>query len=139
MANDKPPQSDSVLERRAFDLFAARRSQFGSRGNAEQVALECYRDAEAFVGVMDKIKAGELTTVAPQGVQPDFCCAPNLKPTHPVNMVSAKFWNPQEINRIAKILKEDHAKEIKALPEYEWNEPEVNQARAIFPAFATSN
>ena len=81
-------------------------------------------------------------------------CAPNLKPTHPLNMVSKRFNLPgdgakeSEIEA-AKVKALDRVKQIhnrlskdsslEALPEYDWGKAEVNTAREVFPAYVGSN
>ena len=128
---------DEFLERRAFELFIARRAQLGLRGDAEQIAAECYHDAEAFLKVFHRVRAGEDPTARPAVPQLSDCCAPNLKPTHPVNMVSQRFGTLEQVQRIHTRLQADQ--ELTALPEFEWGAAEIHTARALFPAFVSTN
>ena len=135
--DEKLPARDDVIEQRAFELFTARRAQLGLRGAAEQIAAECYRDAEAFFSVADRVRAGEAPAAKPAGPQLADCCAPNLKPTHPVNMVSQRFGTLERIQEIHTRLQADE--KIDSLPEYEWGLSEIHTARTLFPAFVSAN
>lgn len=128
---------DEILEQRAFDLFTARRAQLGLRGAAEQVAAECYRDAEAFLEVARRVRSGEPPAARPAGPQLADCSAPNLKPTHPFNMVSQRFGKLDRVQEIHILLQSDE--KLDSLPELEWGVSEVQTARTLFPAFVSTN
>lgn len=135
--DDKPFSRNEVIEQRAFELFTARRAQLGLRGDAEQIAAECYRDAEAFSNVAQRVRSGEAPAARSAGPQLSDCCAPNLKPTHPVNMVSQRFGTLDRVQQIHAQLQADE--KLDSLPEYEWGQSEVNTARTLFPAFVSAN
>lgn len=137
MANEKQAAQDSQIERRAFDLFTARRAAFGVQQNAADVAKQCFRDARAFIDVSQKIADGEMSIELPKGPQLADCCAPNLKPTHPVNMVSQRFGNLQRVKEINARLEANE--KLETLEEYDWGIPEVNSARNLFPKFCSAN
>ena len=135
--DDKTPARDDVIEQRAFQLFSARRAQLGLRGLAEQIAAECYRDAEAFLTVAERVRAGEAPAAKPTGPQLADCCAPNLKATHPINMVSQRFGKLDRVQEIHDRLQTDE--KLDSLPEYDWGLSEIHTARTLFPAFVSAN
>ncbi len=133
MAEDKNAET---IERLAFELFTARRASAFSRINAEQAVRESFRDAEAFAGLAKRIRGGE-SNKAPTGVQLSDACAPNLKPTHPVNLISQRFGNLDRVRKINDRLKDEIGRNEVAA-ELDWKESEINQAAALFPAYCSN-
>lgn len=153
MAKDTANATDEALEKYAFALFTHRSSGV-QRRSAELLTKECFRDAEAFMETSRKILAGDLDVKQPAGIQLSEVCAPNLKPTHPLNMVSKRFNLPGDgakeseieaakekaLDRVKQIhnrLSKDSS--LEAFPEYDWGKAEVSTAREVFPAYVGSN
>lgn len=135
IANTPDP---AQLEQLAFRLFADRSGRIVNR-SAEVLAVQCFADAEKFLGIAAKIRAGEPLTKKPTGPQLSDCSAPNLKPTHPLNMVSQRFGDPSlmQVRKLHARIEKDPT--LEAIPELDWGKAEVNTARAIFPAYAAAN
>lgn len=125
-ANDK-------VARMAFELFTARRAA-NSRTMPEFIAVESFRDAEAFVSVSARRANGESVEKMGKQSPLDDCSAPNLKKTHPLNMVSQRFGNPdlKQVRTIAAVLKADPT--LDTYGDLEWSAAEVSVARQVFPA-----
>lgn len=140
MAENK---TNTELDSLAFEIF--KQSVASSPGNrgGEQQALASYKKAEAFIAVRDRVRSGEAKPVKAD-VLAD-CSAPNLKPTHPFNLVSQRFGSLEKVNRIAQFLDKHptpagEPDELvgsinRAFPELSWDIPMINTARAIFPAY----
>ena len=102
-----------------------------SNGGAHQLAIRCFRDATAFLEIAAKFASGELSVKAIENNPLDEAHAPNLKKTHPINLVSQRFG---DIQKVAKIFEMVKSPDVVSLEEYNWGLQECNQARAIFPA-----
>lgn len=162
MANEKQ-QAESKpnpeLDEMAFTIFTQAVARSPNARGGDTVARAAYQKAKAFLAVRNSIHSGEATDT-PEGKQFDGCFAPNLPPTHPVNLVSEKFGDQQKINRVAQFLREnptvsteeeqerlvsrlkqkfpdlmtlDHNRSI--VP---WDLPTINTARVILPEYATN-
>lgn len=121
------------LQDAAFELFS-RRTATGVRSTQiEQVVKQCFRDARKFLDVAAKIATGEIdSTPEPVSILSPVR-APNLKPTHPHNMVSQVHGNLNRIKQIHDMLKADPT--LAAVPDLDWGQPEVALARTIFPEY----
>lgn len=139
MAKDEKPVAiaNPELQQRAFELFTARRAAIGLQVDAVELAKACYRDARSFLEVSSKVDAGEISIDLPKGPQLSDCCAPNLKPTHPINLVSQRFGSLQRVRDVFERLDRDPT--MDSLPEYEWGPVEVNCARSLLPSFVSQN
>lgn len=120
----------------AFDLFRTTRTPHGS---AEQQAIRCFRDATAFLKIAGKFSSGEMSIEAIDNNPLDEANAPNLKKTHPANLISRKGVEGKEqldkrLTMILEIYEIVKSVEVKKVEDLNWGEPECNQARAIFPA-----
>lgn len=102
-----------------------------SNGSAEQLAIRCFRDATAFLKIADKFATGVLSIEAIDNDPLDEAHAPNLKKTHPVNLVSRRFGSVAKVAEIWQMIKNP---DVVKLEELNWGLQECNQARAIFPA-----
>ena len=135
----------------AFELYVKRVAAQPLVRNAEHEAIEAYRKAESFLAVRDKIKSGGLVAVKQDGPQLADCCAPNLSPKHPHNLVSQRFGDPKLtlVNRIATWLDKNHPapdqdekdfalRMNREFPDLSWDPPAINTARAIFPAYCAA-
>lgn len=136
MANDnvKPaqqqPQKPVVSERvqqTAFELF--RSSAVGVA--PEMLAIRCFRAAQAFCDAADKIISGEVSIYQIDNNPLDDAYAPNLKKTHPVNIISKK-WG--DLKKAVEAWEHVQNLSVKEYEPFGWSEPECNQARALFPA-----
>lgn len=126
----------SQIEEKAFHLFAARTAVGFAKRGVEQIAMNCFRDAESFLTVAKNIRSGELSVKPLVGKQLATVSAPNLKPTHPLNMVSQRFGN---INRVKKIYEQLMAEPtLEKIEEFDWGKPEIETARLIFPTYCES-
>lgn len=127
------PDEGSELRDYAAELFA-QRTRNGVRGVlAERVAMDCFRDARAFLAVAAKVESNQLDTSPPKPAL--FCdaCAPNLRKTHPHNLVSQQVG---DINRVREIFDQlEKNPLLEAIPELDWKKPEVNLARTLFPHY----
>ena len=136
------------LDSLAFDIFARRIAAQPINRNAEHEALEAYRKAEAFITVRDSVRSGALVPAKLSGPQLCDCSAPNLKRTHPHNLVSQAFGDLAKVNRIKAWLDKNPTPESdpselvvkcnREFPELGWDLPAVNTARAVFPAYCVS-
>lgn len=145
MADRVQPAADksdaAETKRVALQLFAHR-----SRGVAsEQVAVQCFKDAKAFLAVAAQADAGELDKVAPAGPQLSDVSAPNLDKKHPINLASKALGNLARVQKIGQWLKanptperdpEELAGRINQEFDLNWGLPEIDTARVIFPAYA---
>jgi hypothetical protein len=135
MAKDN--QAAASVEQLATRLFADRTARNPSGRATEATVLACYRDAETFMQTMAKIQAGELSPSTPAGPQLADASCPNLKPTHPLNMVSSRYGNLKRVQDLHAKLEADP--KIETIDELDWGKQEVLTAREVFPAYAGSN
>lgn len=143
MAEQTNNNGNAELDRIALEIYA-RGSQHTGRGS-EQDALLAYQRAEAFLAIKDKVRGGLLKAKAVAPVLAD-CHAPNLKKTHPHNLVSQAAGNVDTVKRLAKWLSSNPTPEgdpqelvdklNSEFPALDWKLPEINVARAIFPVYA---
>ena len=114
----------------ALELFKERSSQIGI--SPKQLAIECFRDATTFTNIAEDVMSGEIDLIAEDTNPLDVAFAPNLKKTHPVNLMS-RAWG--DLNQVRTVLAElDANPAAEQYAPYGWGKPEVNQARALFPA-----
>ncbi len=120
------------LESVALELFKARSA--AQVGNPRQLAIGCFRDAKAFLATTERVLAGELDVSNDETNPLDIAFAPNLKRTHPINLMSREWGDFRKVQAALAELESDPAAEF--YEPYSWGKPEVNQARALFPAVA---
>jgi hypothetical protein len=114
----------------ALELFKERSSQSGI--SPKQLAIDCFRDAAAFTQVAEDVLTGDIDLLDVNADPLDEAFAPNLKRTHPINLMS-RAWG--DLNKVQAVLAElDANPALEVYEPYEWGKPEVNQARALFPA-----
>ena len=123
------------VEQYAFRLFAERSARLG-KINGETLAVSCLRDATAFLDVARKWRDGEISVAQPRGPVLADACAPNLRDDHPINMISQQKGSIPRVRQILAHLKANPALETLDALGVSWGKPEVNAARAIFPAYA---
>lgn len=137
MADNKPavataPSANDAdaVQQVALKLYAER----SGRGKADprEIALQAFRDAEVFTEVSALYRADKLPVPAAQDPRA-ICFAPNLKKTHPYNMVSRQHG---DLNRVARIYSQLEANPtIEAFEELEWDAPTTSLARTLFPSY----
>lgn len=136
------------LDQLAFEIFTQMVAKSPINRGGEQQAKAAYVKAEAFLSVRDRVRAGDMKPVKQEGpVLADYFC-PNLKRTHPYNLVSQKMGDLNKVNRIAKFLEanptpESDPQELvdrinREFPDLEWDMPKINTARTIFPEYSKS-
>ena len=153
MANET--KTDTELESVALRIYVERVSQRSSAFGVDQVAAACFREAEAFLRVRDKVRNKEFEPTRDTGTKLSEASAPNLSPLHPLNMVSQRFGdkNLKRVREINEWLNKNATPDInpddlierfdKAFRDLNWkvhNKPGetlavINTARAVFPAY----
>jgi hypothetical protein len=141
MAEEKP---NTELEDLAFEIYSKRIAAAGNARHADAEALDCFRKAEAFLKVRASVRKGETKTVHAPSILADVH-APNLKRTHPHNLVSQKMGNLSKVKEINDWLNKNPTPETEpeelvsrlreAFSDLGWDLPTINTARAIFPAY----
>lgn len=127
MANEK--NSDAELKAVALELFKASRVAGVS---AQQIATRCFKDASAFLEVSTKVLSGSVDIFAEDNNPLDEAFAPNLKKTHPINLMSREWGSLEKVREVLSDL--DQNPKLESYEKYGWGLPEVNQARMLFPA-----
>ncbi len=137
----RPPEEVDEL---AFQIFAQRMASLPGKRGGEPEALDAFRQAEAFLAVRGRVRSGEAKKAAEEPVLAD-CCAPNLRRTHPHNLVSQRLGDLAKVNRVKQWLDRNPTPERDAdelahrlnreFPDLNWDLPTINVARAIFPAY----
>lgn len=135
------PAGSDDLDQMAFQLYCERIAAHPYQRGGEQIAIEAYKKAEVFLAVRRKFKAGELKQQAEKSSLAD-CFAPNLRRTHPINLVSQKFGSLERTRRIGKWLAENPTPEREPeelvnrlnqeFSDLGWDLPTINVARAVF-------
>lgn len=144
MAENKP---NTELDQLAFEIFTQMVAKSSINRGGEQQARAAYVKAEAFLAVRDRVRAGDMKAVKPEGPVMADCFAPNLKRSHPFNLVSQKMGDLNKVNRIAKWLDSNPTPESdpeelvtrinREFPDLSWDQPTINTARVILPEYAT--
>lgn len=144
MANEKQPAAEGDRDDLAFQLFAAKSASLPLGRAGKMQAEDAYRQADAFLAVRAQAREGKLSPDKPAGPQLADCSCPNVKPTHPLNLVSRRFGDLQRVNRIKAWLDrnptpQDEPDELTARLNREfgldWDTPQVSLARATFGAY----
>ena len=131
--NNKPEtkEASQQLDAVALRLFAERSSHASGR-NVEYVAVQAYRDAETFLKVQAGFKGGKYAEKKETRILNDSF-APNLKKTHPHNLVSQEYG---DINRVKEICaKLEHDPTMEVYSDLDWDKPTTSIARTIFPQY----
>jgi hypothetical protein len=114
----------------AIELFKVRSGLPGA--SAQQLATGCVRDAMIFVHTFNEAITGGDRLLAEDSDPLDTAFAPNLSKTHPINLMSRARGNLQKVQLALADLEANPAAEF--YETYNWGKPEINQARALFPA-----
>lgn len=150
MANEAR-KADMELDDLAFKIYAQRVAAGPVKGGGEREAKTAYQRARAFLEVRDAVRSGALEVAAPAGPQLADCCAPNLPPTHPLNLVSQTYGDLAKVRRIHDWLEKNPTPEKdteelvarfrRAFSDVSWGKDHaealatINTARAVFPAY----
>lgn len=114
--------------------------------SGDQLAMDCYRRAESFLAIRDKLRDGKVTVPKPDGMAD--CRAPNQPPHYPLNMISRQHGDLNKVNRVYKWLDANPPSDDEpalvnrfhqAFPELSWPLPEINRARVIFPVYVKAD
>lgn len=142
-------KTDSEHEDLAFRLYAERIAKMPAQVNGEEMSRWAFRKAEEFLSVRTKVRSGEESAAMAVGMQLCDVSAPNLKQTHPHNLVSKRFaqangGEPAVLNRIKQIADwlDKHPRSDDAEVKYEpldWDVPTTNLARVLLPHYVASN
>ena len=114
----------------ALELFKGRSLQPGV--NPHQLAINCFRDATVFLAATNEVQSGNADLFTEEANALDLAYAPNLKRTHPINLMSRAWGNLQKVQ--AALADLDAHPSAEFYEPYGWGKPEINQARALFPA-----
>ena len=114
----------------ALELFKGRSPQSGV--NPRQLAIDCFRDATVFISAAQELRSGKKDLFEEETNPLDLAYAPNLKRTHPINLMSRAWGNLQKVQ--AALADLDAHPSAEFYEPYGWGKPEINQARALFPA-----
>lgn len=123
--------SDGRLGDVALEMFKGAR-HYNQACSPQELAIACFQDAMGFMEIERKVLAGELDVFAADANPLDDGYAPNLKKTHPINLMSKEWGNIEKVREQLKWL--EARPEAKSNEEMHWELQEVNQARALFPA-----
>lgn len=135
------------IDELAFRLYAERIAKMPSQVGGEAVSAWAYRKAEEFLSVRTRVRDGESPSMDESKLSD--ASAPNLKPTHPHNLVSRRFaasHNGGE-QRVMAMIREIHAWLIAhprsdesqvAYEKLDWDVPTTNLARVILPTYASN-
>lgn len=114
----------------ALELFKERSSQTGI--SPEQIAIDCFRDAKAFAKIAERVLYDDIELAHADSNPLDAAFAPNLKRTHPINLIS-KAWG--DLTKVKAALVELEANPgAEHYEPFGWGKPEINQARVLFPS-----
>lgn len=130
MAAAEKTRDSSQLTSVALELFKERSSHAGI--SPEQLAIDCYRDATAFLATTADVLSGKIDLQFEDANPLDEAFAPNLKRTHPINLMSQAWGDLEKVRTVISVLDANPAAE--SYETYSWGKPEVGQARALFPA-----
>lgn len=134
------------LDELAFRLYAERIAKLPAQSSGEAAGAWAYRKAEDFIAIRERVKAGDTSAIS----ESKLCdaCAPNLKPTHPHNLVSQRF--AQRHGGEAKVLAmlreihewlKNHPRSDESPVAYDrldWDVPTTNLARVLIPHYVSN-
>ena len=128
MVSQKTDQIENLTSV-ALELFKARSLQPGI--NPQRIAVECLRDARSFLQAADDFLSGKSQRDL-ESSPLDDAFAPNLKKTHPINLMSSTWGDLKQVERILDELAADPS--IDSYTQFGWGKSEINQARVLFPS-----
>lgn len=139
----KETADTTELDELAFRLYAERIAKMPPGASGETASGWAYKRAEEFLQVRSKVRAGEPAAV--ESKLSDVC-APNLKATHPHNLVSRRYAESDHggeakaiafIKSVVEWLKANPATNENPNPykRLDWDVPTTNLAREILPQY----
>lgn len=128
MAEKQNSASDAELKMVALELFKSSRV---NGLDSQRIALRCFKDAASFLEVAEDVLTGGVNLHEVDSNPLDEAFAPNLKKTHPINLMSREWGNLDKVRSALEMVRNP---EIESFEDYNWGKPECNQARALFPA-----
>ena len=143
----KTVEKTSELDELAFDIYSRRVAGYPVHLAVESEAINAYRKAEAFLRVKKQIKASGLKAIVPDEQPGADCRAPNLRRTHPLNLISRVDG---DLPRAAKIKawldrnptpERDPEEVVSRLNRdlgLDWDLACVNRAREVLPAYCSN-
>jgi hypothetical protein len=142
----KSEADTTELDELSFRLYAERISKMPAQINGEASSLWAYIKAKDFLAVRDRIRGGEEPRLAESKLAD--ASAPNLKKTHPHNLVSQRFSaeNGGEAKVLAMI-REIHNWLLNhprsddspvAYDKFDWDVPTTNLARVLLPSYVSN-
>jgi hypothetical protein len=144
MASEK---ETAELNAMAFEIYKDRVAM-GAKCSHDQEALAAFKMAEAFVKVRTAIAKGDVKPRDMEASVLSNCRAPNLRKTHPYNLVSQVDGDLARVKQIHAWLEKNPTPETepqelvhrlnRAFSDLGWDLPAVNVARQIFPAYASN-
>lgn len=141
----------SEIDDLAFRLYAERLCKMPAAANGEAISVWAYRKAEEFLATREKVKSGGLQGSIGESKLSEVS-APNLKPTHPHNLVSQRYSSqyPGGEQQVLTIIKEvvqwleKHPRSDEQPVAFtlqnnsrgiDWDVPTTNLARNILPHY----
>jgi hypothetical protein len=136
----------SEIDELAFRLYAERLCKMPAQASGEAVSTWAYRKAEEFLSIREKVKSGGIAATASESKLSEVS-APNLKPTHPHNLVSQRFADKNGGEaKVLSMLREIHnwllqhpsttdnpiAYSDRGI---DWDVPTTNLARVLLPNY----
>lgn len=145
----------SEIDELAFRLYAERIAKMPAQVNGEESSKWAYRKAADFIAIRDRIRDGEST--AERKTKLSEVSAPNLKPTHPHNLVSQRFCdaNGGEEKVLARVkainawllahprsdenpVALDQLDRFDPSTRFDWDVPTTNLARVLLPNYVSN-
>lgn len=133
----------------AFEIFKDRVAAGNLKRSAEAEAAHAFQMAESFLKTRAAYAKGEIKPKAIEAARLSAASAPNLKRTHPHNLVSERFGNLDRVKKIKAWLDAHPTPEKdpddlihqlnREFADLSWDLPAVNTARALFPFYCVSN
>lgn len=130
---EKKGYETNELKRVSCELFAASFAMAGGRINPEALSDAAIGAAAVFLTRFNKFKAGEIVFDRLEDALADVH-APNLRPTHPVNLVSQKFGKVDRLKDIWAMLEKvpETAESWDEFPD--WKKADISTAKVLIPA-----
>ncbi len=131
----KAASDPSEVDELAFRLYSERIAKMPAQVSGEESSRWAYRRAEEFLSVRDKVRAGE--ELRDEGPKLSEVSAPNLKPTHPHNIISKRFGDLAKARAAYEFLKKHpHSDEepVTYAP-LDWDAATVKLARQVLPHY----
>lgn len=151
----KTTEDNTELDELAFRLYAERISKMPTGAGGEAASGWAYRKAEEFLSVRARVRSGQPTAIYESKLSD--VSAPNLRPTHPHNLVSQRFCEPnggeqKVLARIKQILDWlnknprsdtapvalDQIDRFDPATRLDWDVPTTNLARVLLPHYVST-